>query len=304
MMDSASTPFVRHFAERCFGIEPRLWSNAAGYVEGLLSAPHNLDRLRRYARRCPVKGVDPLAYAPVQLTLPSGCKIIAGIHFRGMETTFPFVDVSVQTAEVNLTQDIEPIAAVFAQFRPLSLRLWFASGDALPKAVEPDTFVVGAAVQRVLERPSYPNHDRVRLVPASAYAAYGDYRAAYHAVHLHTPWRVGRVEPVEQAAIADCARLGTFFRVLIDGQCAGFIAARPSTFRCWRGWEVVDEVLLPVYQGRGFGKAMQQRFVSKLNAKRHPCLYGTIWAQNTASLRTACGVGRQIVERSGFVRLR
>ena len=302
MMDTASTPFVRHFAERCFGIEPRLWSHAPGHVEGLLAARHNLPRLRRFAAACPVHGVAARDYAPVQLSLPSGCKVIASIHFRAMKTTFPFVDVSAQTGPVSLSDDLEPLRAAFARFQPLSVRLWSAAADELPSEAEPDMFVVGASLSHVLEQPNYPNHERLRLVPVSTLGGYAEYCAAYKAVHAHSPWLVGHVEPVGEVTMAECVRLRTFFRVLVDGKRAGFIAARPSTFRCWRGWEMVDEVLLPDYQGRGLAKAMQHRLASKLAGKRHPCLYGTIWANNTPSLRTACGLGRQIVERSGFVR--
>ena len=66
---------------------------------------------------------------------------------------------------------------------------------------------------------------------------------------------------------------------------------------------MVEEVLHPDFHGRRLAPAMQQAFLRQLDADCEPCMFGTISAGNTPSLKTALRVGRRVVEVGTFMKL-
>lgn len=107
--------------------------------------------------------------------------------------------------------------------------------------------------------------------------------------------------PEEPASLLTCAQKNAFFRVFIDEQLAGFIAARPEHYRAWTGWNIVEELLHPTFRRKGYAAAMQQAFIKKLAPALGTAVFGTINARNTPSLKTALRVGRQVAKCGTFV---
>lgn len=114
---------------------------------------------------------------------------------------------------------------------------------------------------------------------------------------------VAPVTPETFESLRDCAERGAFFRVMLDERLAGFVAARPDTFRCWEGWLIVEEVLASELRGKGFGPAIQRALLAELDEQLGTSVFGTILSDNLPSLGTARRVGREIVEVGSFVHL-
>jgi hypothetical protein len=295
------TPFERYLDTRhpMPGVAECL--DARAFVEQLFANATDLEYLRKYAAACPVPGATPDLYAARVLQIASTCLVVAAIHFRGRDTDFPFVDVSAQSAPLPRPLPLTRIVAPFLRFRPRAVRMWRAATEALPEGGEDDLVVVAGPLRALQAGADLPNVHRIRLEADPGLEWFGAYRRTYDAVYSAAPGTAAFAQPEPRSVLAACAREGAFFRVLIDNVPAGFIAARPRSYRCWRGWNMTEEVLHPDFRGRHLAPALQQAFLRKLDADRERCVFGTIAAANTPSLRTALRVGRRVVEVGTFL---
>lgn len=277
--------------------------NARAYVEELLQHAVDHEFLQGYAKACPVPGAEPRHYAPELIQLDSGCTVIAAIHFRGLSRDFPFVDVSAQSTELPRPLDVGRLASPFLRFRPRAVRVWRPENASIPDNADDDLLVLAAPIPVLLNLPPLANTRRVQLHFDPSLASYNDYQRVHDAVHSRVPDAAEFASPEQRSSLADCASSGAFFRVVVDGSLAGFIAARPESYRCWRGWNIVEEVLHPDFHGQGLAPAMQQLFLRTLDLRHATCVFGTIHARNHRSLKTALRVGRRIVDVGTFLYL-
>ncbi len=274
---------------------------ARAFIEELFAHAQDPEWLRGYAAACPVAGATPDQYGARVLQIDPTCLAVAAIHFRGRDTGFPFVDLSAQSAPLPQPLALASIVAPFEQFRPCAVRIWRSASDPLPEGGEDDLAVVAGPLRTLQAAVDLPHVQRIRLEADPDLRWYDAYRRTYDAVHAAAPGTAAFAQPESPSALAACAREGAFFRVRIDDSPAGFIAARPASFRCWRGWNMTEEVLHPDFHGRQLAPAMQQAFLRTLDAVRGRCVVGTIEAANAPSLRTALRVGRQVVEVGTFL---
>ena len=163
--------------------------------------------------------------------------------------------------------------------------------------------VVGGSVRALQMAPDLPGLQRIRLERDPGLEWYGEFRRMYEAAPPTTTSAATFVAPETESSLAECAAAGALYRVFIDDVWAGVIAARPDSYRQWRGWLIVEEVLHRDFRGRHFAPAMQQAFLRQLSADREEFVFGTIAAANTASLKTSLRVGRHVVEIGSFVRI-
>jgi len=274
---------------------------ARAFVEQLFADAADPEWLGKYASACPVAGATPDQYGARVLQIDPMCLAVAAIHFRGGDTAFPFVDLSAQSAPLPRPLPLASVVAPFEQFQPRAVRIWRSAADALPEGGEDDLAVVAGPLHTLQAAVDLPHAHRIRLEADPDLRWYDAYRSTYDAVYAVSPGTAAFAQPESPSALATCAREGAFFRVLIDDSPAGFIAARPASFRCWRGWNMTEEVLHPDFHGRQLGPAMQQAFLRTLDAGRGRCVFGTIVAANVPSLRTALRVGRSVVEVGTFL---
>ena len=256
--------------------------------------------MRSYARHCPIPGTKPSEYAPRLLSLGSECQVIAGIHFRGGELTFPFVDVSAETEPLPLDAAVELLSKEFRNFEPRALRVWRSAEESAPEGGEDDFVIRTAPLRELLSAPRLAGSERIRLEPDPELTSYEEYRALYE---ISAP-KSSRVSPETRSSLRRCVEQGAFFHVSVDATPAGFMAARPEAYRWWKGWVIVEEILHPDFRGQGLGAAMQQKFLDELDPERGEAVFGTIAADNLPSLKTSERVGRRSVEVGSFVFLR
>ncbi len=130
--------------------------NARAFVAQLLERAGDPVYLRRYAETCPVPGAEPEHYAARVMQVAPTCSVIAAIHFRGLATDFPFVDVSAQSGPLPRPLPLVLLAAPFARFQPRAVRVWRFSAAALIQEAEDDLIVVGGSVRALQMAPDLP----------------------------------------------------------------------------------------------------------------------------------------------------
>lgn len=275
--------------------------DGAGYVRQLLTMGDDRDYLQGYYDACPVAGAQPHEYAPRPVQLSDGHTAIAGIHFRGLSLDFPFIDLSACDGSLPEDIDVGCVADQFERFRPRALRLWIARGERPPHDGVEDLLVLASPISPLLALPAPPHIERIRIEPDPTLDSYDDYRELYDRLHASSPELAQLVAPEDHTMLAACSQAGGFFRVLVDGRRAGYIAARPGSFRCWKGWEMIDETLTTEFRGCGLAPAMQFAFLRALDQQRAPSIFGTISSRNLPSIMTARRVGREVVETGYFI---
>lgn len=105
----------------------------------------------------------------------------------------------------------------------------------------------------------------------------------------HTRTGPGSRQPTTSTS---CARAGTLFEVLLDGNWAGVLAAEPAVAHGLRGATVVELLLTHEVRGRGLGKDLSVLLARNLPLPDDHVLHGTIHIDNHTARRSALAAGR------------
>jgi RimJ/RimL family protein N-acetyltransferase len=219
-----------------------------------------------------------------------GDSAIWGIHFEGRAVRKPFIRIVYSTFDpVRQLESLCEIAEFeFSLFAPLSISFFGAAG--LPYDV--DTTVYSAPVLQIRDLEKPPHYQRVAVRPESDVSFYPEYEAMYAEL------RQTNIEPFSsqesRESLQQAVSEGLMFRILIDGDTAGFFGLRKDYDRYLSGYYVIEEVLSTRFRGRGVGAAAQRRAIEEL-APPPDLVIGMIDHRNVASWRTALRVGRKPV---------
>jgi hypothetical protein len=251
---------------------------------------------------------DPLDWANRRIDLPKGGWAVAGIRFRGLDVTRPFVDV-VATTEPPTADGLATVATTvlpsFASFDPLCLRVdapdpaglveQVAADERFGPGCSVDQYVVAGPVAELRGRPRAPSYDLVALRPGDAGALAERAAAIYAELARRDPDLLMWARAEDAESLAACAIEGLLFEVLLDGEAAGVVAAVRDDAHGMSGFSVEELCLDADRRGRRLAPGVLQRLVDELPAEDGDVLWGTIHPDNTPSLRNSVSVGREVV---------
>jgi hypothetical protein len=262
----------------------------------LLARHTDPDWCRAFAAACPVRGVDPLEYALRVLDLGPLGHALAGIHFRGGETRFPFVHVYA-TSQVWEGMDLAfaalELGRDFAAFEPKAVRVVRDAGAEAPlDHAGIDQTVHAATLGTVRSRGPEPL--TLTLVDDLG-GAVAFLSEVYDAVFAERPELLGRMAPATLPMLEQCADTGVVSWAWLDGRRVGLAAV--ASERGWGldGYAMFEEVLVRDVRGRGLGARLQHGVAHLLVGDDDALLWGTIDDANAASRRTAERAGRDHV---------
>ena len=259
---------------------------------------------------------EALSWANRRLDLPDGGWAVAGIRFRGRDGRRPFVDVVATTAPPTpdgLASVAETVAAAYADFEPLCLRVDALDPDEIVAALRADSrfgpgcavdmYVVAGLVRSLRQHPRAAAYDDVTLRRSES----GDDTAAlsvrvaeiYRALTELQPELAMWATAEGAESLGECAEEGLLFEILGEGRPAGVVAGLRHDDHAMRGFSVQEICLDPAHRGRRLAPGVIQRVVDELPAGDGDVLWGTIHPANRPSLRNALSVGREVV--GGYV---
>lgn len=261
----------------------------------------------RYASTCPVSGVDHTLYRLRRVTLPHGGSVLAGIHFRGQATTYPFVGVFAQSRWFDADELAAAHAALlreFAAFSPLATRWWSPVEREAPQLAKatPDQYLVVGSLDEIRSAPAMPlpHAWQLRGIEAASEvdAAFAELYRDFHSARPELAQGVSASTPEE---LAECSRSGVLYACFSGTDLVGVVAAKPDAEYGADYWLMWDIVLARAHCGKGLGPVLQRAVLDRLDSARAPLVAGTIDARNLPSLRTALRVGRRVVGTWLFV---
>jgi RimJ/RimL family protein N-acetyltransferase len=256
---------------------------------------------RSYARACPVAGLDHTLYRLRELTLPEGVRLLAGVHFRGQSTHYPFVGVFAQNRRLTASEMAAAHAALlgeFSGFAPRATWWWLPGGEDPPTlaGATPDQYLVMGSLDEIRKVPSLPLPGQwvLRRIDAAEEVS-AAFAGLYQSFHRARPELAEAVPATKLEALVECAEAGGLYGCFAGAEVVGVMAVKPDNEYCVDAWLMWDIVLARPYCGKGLAPVLQRAVLDRLDAVRAPLVVGTIDARNLPSLRTALRVGRQIV---------
>lgn len=302
------------------------------YFEHLWEAHEELSSHEVAQARCqffdiPQTTSADYAEQKISLDLPDGGSTTgwAGIRFRNLDPRTPFVTVSLtqdpqlflQAAPLRALQDV--LQPRFAPFAPhgFTLRIPSISSptSALPSQAPTSIphqvwntywFTHLPALARSEENgTSGKPLPSLQLKPLKSLDDPGFDYARFHAQHqlwrlLHgdlAPW----ITPASAEELAEsCQNQLCYLAYTPQQEPIGIIAGQSDNYYGIQGVSVLELLIYPTYQGKGYGKSMQQLFQQRLSAQGYTALWGSIYAENPASWHTARACGRVMVEQECF----
>ena len=109
----------------------------------------SMERVEKYARRCPVAGAEPADYRLREVQLFPDVAVLAGIHFRNLQLDRPFIGVYAQTRLLTDSETVEAskrLRLEFAGFAPKYVSWWSPEQHDLrhaPGAISDKRLIVG-----------------------------------------------------------------------------------------------------------------------------------------------------------------
>lgn len=248
----------------------------------------SIEFCKRFHAACPVEGASDEDFRMRLAEFPEGHYALWGIHFEGLAVGKPFVRLWYSTFDplTALAPLVERARKDFAVFQP---RLFSFFGPAgLPFDV--DTTVYAETIAR-LQSCEWPDqYDRVTIKREGTTDFFPEYEHLYVELAAQSPEQYSSKESRETLESVTAQNL--MFRIMIDGDAAGFIALRPDYDRYLSGYYVVEEILSRDFRGKGFAAAAQRQVIDTLPNSSQLFL-GQIDQRNIPSWRTAMSVGRK-----------
>jgi len=223
----STAPFVRDWVGDT-ALRSNWRSELRELVHDHLESP---EVIANYAKHCPCPGAEHADYMPRDVDLGDGLTVFAGIHFG---QSF-FVHVYAQTRPLRageLSGAANALLETFAVFEPTTVRWWEAaqSSSVFPGERVEDLRLIVGHLPTILADGTAPD-PRVSLVRELSVPFFDEYAAMYERFLTDNPRMRPLISPEDQEDLQECADIGALFRVLVDDEFAGVIAANPTTYR-------------------------------------------------------------------------
>ncbi|WP_288475055.1 N-acetyltransferase [uncultured Pantoea sp.] len=228
----------------------------------------------------------------------NGQRYLTGPRYLGGDLAQPFIDIVARDGELDHTV-ASAIMQAWQALSPLKLRI-------LLPASAPD---IGVTDQLVfVSDPASscgPDDPALSLVTASRRdypvcmtAINRAYRTSWHKLpHLR-----GQLLATSSQELRDDIAGGHVCLIVWQGRVAGLMICVPRRLAFMEGFQIMDEVITPAFQGRGLAARAQRCLQQQLSQRYGPAalLTGTILPGNLPSLRSAQNAGRRCLLKYHF----
>ncbi|MFT0846928.1 GNAT family N-acetyltransferase [Actinomycetaceae bacterium L2_0104] len=250
---------------------------------------------------------DPLEWANRRIELSNGQWAIAGIRFRGRHIEKPFVDIIATSVSSDPTafDELTEVLPHFKRFSPLSLRVSSpAPMQAIASVGRPgvydgradiDLLIVAGPVSALRKR-SCSDTGGVVLRRSDPETAVHPVAEIYSELADSRPGISEWATPADLDTLSEAAEEGLLFDIVVDGVNAGTIAATRQDSYGLHGYCMEEICIDARHRGKGLGTVALGLLSQELPVETgDEVLWGHIHPCNTASLRNAQAIGREIV---------
>ncbi len=254
--------------------------------------------LKRY-QRFNLPDVRPLDYKERIIILDENTFLLAGIRFKGLDVTQPYVLVSGNFKKIEgipFSRISELIKEEFKAFKPLCFHMNFPEGlDITTNNFKIDRYTVMGTIKEIVELKLKPISDEVELVTLNDMHFYDEYNGEYKKLHENSPRLKNEVQVASLESLNNAAKEALLFEIMINGERAGVMAGYIADYFGKKEICILEEILFEAYRGKGLGIYVQKEFARKM-LSRFELMWGQISNLNPSSLKIALKNGRKITE--------
>ena len=250
----------------------------------------------RFADAMKMLGFPPERFRARRVDI-AGHRFIARIDFPDTSGISSFVDVlhaSAPPGEIADGDALRQLAGVFADFAPGFVQFYHPAHRALRLAgiAQDHHYLAGLAREMAARQPS-AGLARVSLRRPAGLGFYPRYVACYRQMYAERPHLEAKVRIESEESLSECDAAGFLCEIMVDGNWAGIVAARPGLIAGVRSIFMTEIVLDAAARGHELGPAVHQRLAANVAAiDERSILTGIIAAANVPSLKTATRAGR------------
>ncbi|EFM18061.1 MULTISPECIES: hypothetical protein [unclassified Pantoea] len=228
----------------------------------------------------------------------NGQRYLTGPRYLGGDPAQPFIEIVARDSVIDYAV-ADAIIKAWQPLKPLKLRV-------LLPATHPD---IGFTDQLIflsdpaaVTKPPDKNISLVKAArrdyPACLQMINNAYRASWHTLpHLRDQLMASSKQELREDIAA-----GHVLMIVWQGMLAGLMICERRRLAFIEGVQIMDEVIIPAYQGRGLAACAQQRLLQQLCHRPgvQELLTGTILPGNFPSVRSAQSAGRRCVLKYQF----
>jgi len=173
--------------------------------------------------------------------------MMAGIRFRGLDKSQPFIEVHPSHYEISddiISRMAMQLKREFAVFNPFSFKIKLPLHHLKIKSEHSiDRFTVIGCIDQILSHPLPSIKERIELKPLNIDHFYLKYLEEYQLFHQATPYLKHEVQAEDIEDFKESVAHHMGFEIFIDGLCAGVIAALPTPYYGISGAYILEEIL-------------------------------------------------------------
>lgn len=278
-------PFVR---EHCASDAIR--ANLASELAADIRKGTDLGFAEGFRDHCPVEGARVNDYMLRHLQLAAGFDVLAGIRFRGLDLSRPFVAILhrskgfVDSNQLRLVMD--RLTQEFAIFSPKAVLFYCSSvsDEYVPDAEAADKRILMGAIEDIASIPVDPS---LTIKQANELDFYERYRDEYAVVEKNSPdyLRAETAESEEDMKLY--VQNDLTYKVYMRGEHAGVFIITKHTFLGAEGYYVIENLLFEKFRGHRLADSLQSAVARELSALGGKLLFGSIYPSNLPSYRAA-----------------
>jgi len=242
-------------------------------------------------------GLPQHTFLQRELTV-NGQRYLTGPRYMGGDPAQPFIEIVARDGPIDYTV-ASAIMQAWQKINPLKLRILLPTCHSDIGLTDQLIFISDPATLAA------PPDEDISLVKAGRkdysaciQAINHAYRASWHTLpHLRDQLMASSRQELRE----DIAG-GHVLLIVWQGMLAGLMICVRRRLTFIEGFQIMDEVIMPAYQGRGLAARAQQRLLQQLHHHygEKALLTGTILPGNTPSLRSAQNAGRRCVLKYQF----
>jgi len=241
-------------------------------------------------------GLPQHTFLQRELTI-NGKRYLTGPRYLGGDLSQPFIEIVARDGVIDYAVACA-IMQAWQRLKPLKLHILLPAAhsdigisDQLVYLSDPASLSAPADKEISLVKASRKDY------PACITAINRAYRASWHTLpHLRN-----QLLATSRQELREDLASGHVLLIVWQGVMAGLMICVPRRLAFIEGFQIMDEVIMPAYQGRGLAARAQQHLLQQFHHYGEKALLtGTILPGNTPSLRSAQNAGRHCVLKYQF----
>jgi hypothetical protein len=221
--------------------------------------------------------------------------LLSSLRFKGLDPEYPFIFIDESASEIHYNNAARIMSDIAGCYPKLSLRsiafysrLDFSTWSLAECKV--DKILVGGVINDLITA-DVDFNDSVKLEPCTFLSEqdYQRYEQEYKILVDSNNKLRKQLRIEKHDYLQGLASNNFLWKITINNEFAGFIAVDWSIVHRVFGLEIIEEILFSTYRGAGYGHIAQHLLINELYQRGMSscCLFGSIYAENYAALKTA-----------------